>query len=244
MRGLRAAPSIVAFGAIALVACAQGDAVQQGYQDVGGGGYGGGYGGGDTTASTTSGSTTSSSTTTDSTTTTDTTTTTDSTTTTTTDTGAGGAGGGGGGQGGGPPPCDFSPPNACASAEELPAIDGDQGDDTRLEHGVGSKWYRVLVKEAVSSVVSYPSLSFTATLTSPADVHYDLYVYPGSGDGIDCNAAAIHASGVPEAYSAKWKDTPISDDSTWYVFEVRYVSGSDCDPGASWQLEIEGHTGG
>ena len=229
MRGVGFALRLLVVLATALAACAQGDAVDPGFQAVEGeGGYDGA--GGDATTSSTSASTT-----------TDTTTTTDPTTTdptTTTDTGAGGAGGSGGGD----PPCDFAPPNACASAEELPGVDGDQGSDTRLEHGVGSKWYRIYVKEAVSSVISYPDLSFTATLKSPPGVKYDLYVYPGSGDGIECGAAAIHASGVPEAYSQTWNDAAISDNSQWFVFEVRYVSGADCGPGSTWQLEVQGHT--
>jgi hypothetical protein len=241
----RRGAGIVAIGVTAaLVACAQGGAVNDpGFESAGSGGYGGAGGQGGEGATTSTGATT---------------TTTDSTTTSTTDTGAGGAGQGGsglggsgqggaggggqGGQGGGVPPCDFSAPNTCNSSDEIPSVDGDQNNDTRLKQGIGSKWFRILVKEAVSSIISYPALSFTATLTSPPDTKYDLYVYQGDSSSIDCGVQPAKASGVPESYSQKWNDQIAKDDSTWFVLEVRYVSGSDCEPGSEWQLEVQGHS--
>lgn len=238
MRGLRAraARRLLPVGLTVLAACAQGSSGgDPGFQAVDGAGGWGGYGG--EQAGTSTGTTTVA-----------------STSTTSTYTGGGGAnaggggggtagaGGGQGGQGGAGPVCDFAPPNTCASSEDIAPIDGDQGSDTRLESGAQSKWFRVFVKEAVSSVIKYPALSFTATLSSPPGMKYDLYVYPGDGGGIACGVLAIHASGVPEAYSKTWKDSIASDDSAWFVLEIRYVSGSDCEPGREWKLEVQGHT--
>ncbi len=154
--------------------------------------------------------------------------------------GEGGAGGSGG-MGGGGTGCDFTAPNTCAGAEVLPEIDGDKGSDMRTAMGNSSKWFALFVKEGVSSIIDYPALSFTASLTSPAKADYDLYVYTGDFSNPDCAAAPEKALGLPESYSKQWGDTLGTDDGTWYILEVRHNTGDVCE-NAFWTLNVTGHT--
>jgi hypothetical protein len=156
--------------------------------------------------------------------------------------GSGAEGGGGGGQGGGGEICDYTAPAPCASAEELPGIDGDTGNDVESATGNTSRWFHIYVAEAVSSVVDYPPLSYTATLSSPPGMNYDLYVYTGDTGGPDCQAQPVKGSGTPEQVSDQWGDSIGSEDGTWITLEVRYVSGDACGPQDSWTLTIAGHT--
>lgn len=156
--------------------------------------------------------------------------------------GEGGGGGGEGGMGGGGPACDFTSPNTCSGAELLPEIDGDKGSDTRSAMGNTSKWFTIFVKEGVSSPIDYPALSFTASLQSPAKMDYDLFIYTGDFSNPDCGALPEKALGLPEAYSRQWGDTLATDDGTWYVLEVRHISGDICDNSAMWTLTVTGHT--
>src|SRR5258708_5920256 len=116
----------------ALFACANGSSVASTYSD-GQGGYGG-YGGGGPSSSQSSGHTSSHSSTTSS-------------------TGVGGdpstssVGGSGGGSS-----CDFTAPETCPSAQELPSIDGDQNNDVRVIQGTTARWLKIKINEAVSSI--------------------------------------------------------------------------------------------
>ncbi len=209
-------------------ACAQGSDIESGFEEIGGGGVGGEGGEPGQTTSATSGSSTS-------------TTSTSSTSTSTSSTSTSGAGGSGaGGSGSGGAPCDFGSPNQCAGAQELTQIDGDQGSDLRTATGHTSKWFKIFVAEGVSSLISYPQLSYTATLESPAATNYDLYVYPGGSGSVDCGASPLHGAGSPEQVSQTWGDSIGSDDGTWFAIEVRHVDGDDCS--SDWTLSFEGHT--
>lgn len=138
--------------------------------------------------------------------------------------------------------CDFTAPEDCESAELLMQIDGDQNMDTRIEKGTTSRWFKILVHEGVSSVISYPSLSYTATLENAPGMQFDLYAYPGDINEPDCTANPLAGVGDPETISEDWPDSVGSDDSRWYIFEVRYVSGASCDVESQWTLTIEGNT--
>jgi hypothetical protein len=154
--------------------------------------------------------------------------------------GAGGEGGQGAGSGGHGGSCDFSAPNSCITTQQLPSIAGDDGNDVRSAQGIGSKWFEIFVEESVSSIIDYPPLSFTATLVSPPTTSYDLYVYFGDSAGISCSAVPLHGTGNPAIVSDTWGDNIGTDDSTWLVVEVRYVSGHDCS--TQWSLTIAGNT--
>ena len=151
--------------------------------------------------------------------------------------GEGGQGTGAGGQGGN---CNFSAPNSCITAQQLPSIAGDDGNDVRSAQGTSSKWFQIQVVESVSSIIDYPPLSFTATLVSPPTTSYDLYVYFGDSGGIYCNAVPLHGTGNPATVYDSWGDNIGTDDTTWLVVEVRYVSGHDCS--TPWSLTIAGNT--
>lgn len=156
--------------------------------------------------------------------------------------GAGGSGGmGSGGMGG--DPCSFTSPNACATAEQLPAVSGDEGD-TATASGTGSKWFKVHVEETDSSIFG-ADLSYKVTLTSPPGMDYDLFVKQGQEDGSP-NCAAAEKKGTPsgtsESVSDNWDDDQGiggEDDSVWLNIEVRHVSGNECN--ATWSLTVKGN---
>ncbi len=153
-----------------------------------------------------------------------------------------GGSGGFGGQGGQGGSCDFTAPNSCATAQVLSSIRGDEGSDFRVDYGVGSKWLQIYVEEAVSSIFTFPALSFTATLTSPPGMNYDLYIYRGDENNTDCYATPTKGTGSPETVYDVWGDTIGVEDGTWFAIEVRYVSGDDCSPSTQWTFTIEGNT--
>jgi hypothetical protein len=122
----------------------------------------------------------------------------------------------------------------------LQAVCGDEGSDSRTVQGHTAGWYKVLVEECVSSLISYPGLSFEVSLTSPSGMDYDLYVYEGDDSGTDCADIPAKATGTPESYGDSWGDTPTVDDGVWYTFEIRHLSGSDCS--VDWTLTVDGNT--
>lgn len=103
--------------------------------------------------------------------------------------------------------------------------------------GDSSRFFAVLVAEGVSDPFSYPGLSYTATLTSPASTQYGLFVYPG-----DCAYSPTPGAGDPARVHDSWSDTPFLDDDTWIIVEVRYLSGGACGPAEQWTLTVQGHT--
>ncbi|WP_438007937.1 hypothetical protein WME89_04000 [Sorangium sp. So ce321] len=221
---------------LTLAACANGtDNLQPGYEEqAGGGGSGGGGEGGDPGVSASSSSRASSSSSVSS-------------------VGAGGAGGEGGegeggsgagsgegGDAGGAAECDHGAPNTCAGAENLGEISGDDGGAsvTLNETGTTSKWFKVFVVDKTNS----PSYEhFTATLTSPPGMNFDLIVYEGDIDGTDCFASGERALGtIDESFTTTWDDFPIVDDDRWFSLEVRHVAGTACGSEATWTLTVEG----
>lgn len=164
--------------------------------------------------------------------------------------GAGGAGAGGSpgtssssssSSGTGGVVCDYEPLNTCPSSDTLSAVDGDQNNDTRTIKGTASHWFKVLVNEAVSSPINYPQLSYTATLTTPPGMDFDLFVYDGSFSTPSCSGSPKHASGNPESVTDTWGDSFASEDTRWLTLEVRYISGEMC-PSDPWTLTVKGHT--
>jgi hypothetical protein len=201
--------------ALALIACANGSELAPGFEQTGEGGAGeGGTGGAITTSSSS--------------------------------TGAGGAGGeggeGGAGQGGGGT-CEFDAPKPCTTGDVLVQIRGDAGNDLSTANGITSRWFHIYVSESVSDPLNFPQLSYTATLSSPPGMDYDLYVYTGDDQGPNCQDTPVKGTGNPETVTNTWGDTIAVEDGTWLALEVRYVSGSACDPqDDDWTLAIEGHT--
>lgn len=228
MNGLRTL-SFVVCGMIGLAACARGAGVETTYAPGTGGAGGSGGGGSTTSGDATSGDAT---------------------------TGEGSTSSGSGGTGAGGDPstsstssssstggsnCDYGSPNICSGSETMSAIAGDKGNDTRIVKGTTSKWFKVQVNEAVSSIISFPQLSYTATLAAPAGMDFDLFEYDGTTATPSCAGNPKHAMGNPESVSDVWGDTLNSDDTRWITLEVRYVSGEIC-PADQWILTVQGHT--
>ena len=138
-------------------------------------------------------------------------------------------------------PCDYKSPNTCAGSDTMAAISGDKDSDTRIVKGITSKWFKVMVNEAVSSIISFPQLSYTASLTTPAGMDFDLFEYDGDASTPSCSGNPKHALGNPESVSDSWGDTLNFDDTRWLTLEVRYVSGEMC-PSDQWTLTVKGHT--
>ncbi|MFK5065514.1 hypothetical protein, partial [Klebsiella pneumoniae] len=92
-------------------------------------------------------------------------------------------------------------------------IDGDQNMDTRVESGTTSKWYKIYIHEGVSSIISYPPLSYTATLENPAGMHFDLYSYRGDVSNPNCQVNPLEGVGDPLSISEQWGDNKGTDDS-------------------------------
>ena len=232
MNELRAL-SFVVCGMFGLAACARGAGVETTYAP-GAGGAGGSGSGGVPAADTSSGDAT--------------------TGDGSTSSGSGGTGGTGAGgdpstssssssssSSSGGPACDYSSPNICSGSETMSAIAGDKNNDTRIVKGTTSKWFKVLVNEAVSSIISFPQLSYTATLASPAGMDFDLFEYDGTTSTPSCAGNPKHAMGNPESVSDTWGDTLNSDDTRWITLEVRYIAGEMC-PSDQWTLTVKGHT--
>jgi hypothetical protein len=223
----RTAVVVSSLACLAFAACANSGAVNATFSNNAGGAGGfGGNGGSGAGSTTSSAATTSSTTTTTSTTTSSTSSTTSSTSSTssTTSTGTGST-------------CDFSSPNTCDQALEISAIDGDTGSDKRSVSGSSSKWFKLYVHEG-SNLIN--GMSFTVTLQSPPGMDYDLYVYQGDASMPNCFATPTHALGDPETFMDSWSDSFGSDDSRWYILEVRYISGMDCT--SKWTLTVSGNT--
>ncbi|APR77510.1 Hypothetical protein A7982_02857 [Minicystis rosea] len=112
----------------------------------------------------------------------------------------------------------------------------------RTATGDTSRWLKVQVVESVSSIFDFPSLSYTATLTSPPSTSYGLFVYMGDDVSATCSGSAKQGIGNPAIVTDSWGDTLTVDDTTWLTLEVRYLSGGACGPSNEWTLNIEGNT--
>ncbi len=212
-------PSLILCFPLVFLACGGDDVPVVGYGDldgVGGAGGSGGAGEGASSTSTTSSTSAASSSA-------------SSTSTATSSTSSG--------QGGGPA-CDYSAPGDCIAAEEIASIDGDSNNDMRNVSGTTEYWYRIYVAEA--SVLS-TDLSFSATLTSPPGINWDLYVYQGDSTAPKCFADPDKALGDPDTATFSWSDTFGSEDGRWYNLEVRYAGGSACGVDATWNLAVVGN---
>jgi hypothetical protein len=152
-----------------------------------------------------------------------------------------------GGAGGMPPMCSYVSPNQCADATSLGTIAGDKGGPPVMVSGQTSQWLKIKVEEQVSSIIA-EDMSYTATLSWPASMAYDIYIQEGpKGGGPDCGAAPIQGliNGSSSSVHRKWNDEQGfggKDDTRWLCIEVRYVLGNDCGAAAQWNLTIQGHT--
>jgi hypothetical protein len=96
--------------------------------------------------------------------------------------------------------------------------------------GTTSNFYSAGVLEGDSSFI--PSdLKFTATLTSPPGMTFELYA--------NMSPCGTGTYGHGNVVTGGWPDLLGTDESRTVIFEVRYVSGGVCGSG-SWSLKLEG----
>jgi hypothetical protein len=124
------------------------------------------------------------------------------------------------------------------TSSPLGTVRGDTASDVLIDTGNISQWLRVTVSEADSS---FPlvDLKFTAKLTSPPGMDFNLYVYEtpcGSG----MYGQSTNPAGQVDRVTGGWADQLGTDESRDVVVEVRYASGGVCG-GTVWTLEFDGN---
>jgi hypothetical protein len=160
----------------------------------------------------------------------------------------GGAGDDASGDDGGNATCSTSPDQCVAGATSLGSVAGDESGSTVSASGYTSQWLRLDETEQDSSPVGKPMI-FTATLTSPPGMNYDLYAYLGASGGvgnIECTTVkgqSTNPAGEQDQVSFQWGETGGiangSDDSATVMIEVRWVSGA-CSTAQNWSLAAHG----
>jgi hypothetical protein len=149
---------------------------------------------------------------------------------------------------GGTATCSTSPDQCVAGATSLGSVAGDESGSTVSASGYTSEWLRLDETEQDSSPVGKPMI-FTATLTSPPGMNYDLYAYLGASGGvgnIECTTVkgqSTNPAGEQDQVSFQWGETGGiangSDDSATVMIEVRWVSGA-CSTAQNWSLSAHG----
>jgi hypothetical protein len=137
-----------------------------------------------------------------------------------------------------------SPDTCNASATSLGSVAGDVSGSPVGASGYTSEWLRLDETEQDSSIVGHPMI-FTATLTSPPGMNYDLYAYLGSSIGdVQCTnpkGQSTNTTGTDQV-SFQWGEGAIAngvDDSATVMIEVRWVSGA-CTTTQNWSLSAHG----
>ena len=145
--------------------------------------------------------------------------------------------------------CSTSPDQCVASATSLGSVAGDETGATVAASGYTSEWLRLDETEQDNSPVG-KAMSFTATLTSPPGLNYDLYAYLGASGGvgnIECTTVkgqSTNPAGEQDQVTFQWGETTggianDSDDSATVMIEVRWVSGV-CSTAQNWSLQAHG----
>jgi hypothetical protein len=152
------------------------------------------------------------------------------------------------GDDGGDALCSTSPDQCTASATSLGSIAGDESGSPVGASGYTSEWLRLDETEQDSSPAGKPMI-FTATLTSPPGMNYDLYAYLGASGGvgnIECmtvKAQSTNGAGEQDQVTFQWGETGTfandSDDSATVMIEVRWVSGA-CSTAQNWSISAHG----
>ncbi|AUX39442.1 uncharacterized protein SOCE26_008340 [Sorangium cellulosum] len=107
--------------------------------------------------------------------------------------------------------------------------------------GSTSRWFKIDITDHENSTYE---ISYTASLTSPPGMDFDLFVYTGDRSAPDCLASGVKGTGSPESVTDVWSDFPALETNRWLSIEVRYVSGTACGSDATWTLTIIGNTAG
>jgi len=134
----------------------------------------------------------------------------------------------------------------CATATVIGMVSGDESSPVIGLDGAEPTWVSFQVTEDNDSVTG-ESLSFTATLTSPPGVDFDLYVYRGAEGGPTGCGGVLEQStsaGASDVVHMSWGEGGLAnggDERAWVAAEIRPKNGV-CDPALSWTLVVEGDT--
>jgi len=161
----------------------------------------------------------------------------------------GGSGDDAAGDDGGNALCSTSPDQCVATATSLGSVAGDETGATVSASGYTSEWLRLDETEQDSSPIG-KAMIFTATLTSPPGMNYDLYAYLGASGGvgnIECTTVkgqSTNPAGEQDQVTFQWGETTGgiangNDDSATVMIEVRWVSGA-CSTAQNWSLSAHG----
>ena len=145
--------------------------------------------------------------------------------------------------------CATSPDECTANATFLGSVAGDESGNPVGASGYTSEWLRLDETEQDSSPIGQ-AMIFTATLTSPPGMNYDLYAYLGASGGvgnIECTTVkgqSTNPAGEQDQVSFQWGETTGgiangSDDSATVMIEVRWVSGA-CSTAQNWSISAHG----
>jgi hypothetical protein len=126
---------------------------------------------------------------------------------------------------------------ACATNYFAGTMAGDVGTPILTDSWHGEAWTRVQLTEDNSSPGGV-YLSATVTLTVPAGVDYDLYLYCASC-GTAPVASSVNGTGMTEAVYVRWEDDFGEDDDGTFYVQVRYFNGSSPN---NWNMQIAGNT--
>jgi len=161
----------------------------------------------------------------------------------------GGSGDDASGDDGGNALCSTSPDQCVAGATSLGSVAGDETGATVSASGYTSEWLRLDETEQDSSPIGQ-AMIFTATLTSPPGMNYDLYAYLGASGGvgnIECTTIkgqSTNPAGEIDQVTFQWGETTGgiangNDDSATVMIEVRWVSGA-CSTTQNWSISAHG----
>lgn len=133
---------------------------------------------------------------------------------------------------------------SCDSARIIGMVSGDESSGTIDVGGSEATWLTFQVTED-NDAITGEALSFTATLTSPPGVDFDLYVYRGAPNGPTGCGGVMDSStsnGAQDVVHMSWGEGGIAngvDDRSWVAVEI-VVKGDACSDGSAWSLEVDG----
>jgi hypothetical protein len=136
--------------------------------------------------------------------------------------------------------------STCPVATVIGEVSGDEGSPPIVRVGTEATWVSFQVTEDNDGVTG-ENVEFTATLTSPVGIDYDLYVYrgpPGADSGCGGSLDQSTSAGAEDVVHMSWGEGGVAnggDDRAWLAAEIVPKAGM-CDPLAQWSLTIEGDT--
>ena len=136
--------------------------------------------------------------------------------------------------------------SSCESARVIGQVSGDEDSPDLQASGFEPTWLTFRVTEDNDSAIG-EDVRFTATLLSPDDYDFDLYVFRGAKGGTSgCGGVADESTstGPMDLVGMIWGEGGVAnggDDSAWVAIQIR-VKGGVCDPTAEWTLTVQGDT--